>query len=266
MSVVRDRLWIWGHEAGSHNDRYGLSGSSRMTPAEGALYLGVPNLIMVRYDDLPGPPFDQYARALSPLSRVVWSIVGAGGRTEQDEVAIAVDLASRFPNICGVMMDDFFRSGDAEGGIGVFDSEMLVDLRGRLTADGRKLDLWVVLYRHNLDPSVREHLAQCDVVAFWTWRAEELDALDQSFEEVECLAPSSRKVLGCYMWDYGAGKPMPVSSMEHQCRTGLRWLQEGRIEGMIFLASCICDLDLEAVEWTRRWIQEVGDMELEAGG
>jgi len=237
-----------------------------MTPAEGALYLGVPNLIMVRYNDRPAPPFDQHARALSPLDRVVWSVVGAGGRTERDEVVVVRDLASRFPNIRGVMMDDFFRGRDADGGIAVFDLEELAALRGRLVVDGRKLDLWVVLYRHNLDPSVRDHLAQCDVVAFWTWRAEELDALERSFEDVERLAPSPRKVLGCYMWDYGTGKPMPISSMEHQCRLGLHWIREGRIEGMIFLASCICDLGLETVDWTRRWIREVGDMELEAGG
>jgi len=31
---------------------------------------------------------------------------------------------------------------------------------------------------------------------------------------------------------------------------------------MIFLASCICDLDLEAVEWTRAWIDQVGNEQL----
>ena len=56
------------------------------------------------------------------------------------------------------------------------------------------------------------------------------------------------------MWDYGAKQPMSLRAMEQQCSLGLRWLQEGRIEGMIFLAACICDLNLEAVEWTRRWI------------
>ena len=67
------------------------------------------------------------------------------------------------------------------------------------------------------------------------------------------------KILGCYMWDYGRKQPMPLERMQYQCETGLRWLQEGRIEGMIFLASCICDLELETVEWTRRWIAAVGD-------
>ena len=78
----------------------------------------------------------------------------------------------------------------------------------------------------------------------------------------EALHPGARLVLGCYLWDYGDKRPLPVESMERQCRAGLRWLQEGRIEGMIFLASCICDLGLESVEWTRRWIAEVGHREL----
>jgi len=47
--------------------------------------------------------------------------------------------------------------------------------------------------------------------------------------------------------------------MRHQCELGLQWLKLGRIEGMIFLATKICDLDLEAVEWTRQWMAQVGD-------
>lgn len=86
-----------------------------------------------------------------------------------------------------------------------------------------------------------------------------LSELEENFERVEHLAPSCRKVLGCYMWDYGNRKPMPISLMERQCQIGLQWLRDGRIDGMIFLASCICDLELETVEWTRRWIREVGD-------
>ena len=66
------------------------------------------------------------------------------------------------------------------------------------------------------------------------------------------------------MWDFGIGKPMPLERMKKQCELALRWLQEGRIEGMIFLATNICDLDLEAVNWTRRWIAEVGDQQLGA--
>ena len=65
------------------------------------------------------------------------------------------------------------------------------------------------------------------------------------------------------MWDFGvAGHSMPLEMMEVQCKKGLEWLGNGRIKGMIFLASCICDLELEAVEWTRKWMKEVKNMDL----
>ncbi len=264
MSQVKDRFWIWGHEAGSHNNQYGLKGMSQMTPTEGAFFLGVPNLIMVRYKGKPAPPFDQCALALSPLKRVVWSIVGAGGETEANEVELVLDLASRFPNICGVHMDDFFYGKpDEKGRIAVHTPDELKAIKKRLVVDDRKFDLWVTLYTTNMDlPNIDKHLEQCDVVTYWTWRAEELNELEQNFNRLEQVSSSSRKVLGCYMWDYGDHKPISLSLMQHQCEFGLRYLREGRIEGIIFLASCICDLGLKAVEWTRKWIQEVGEENL----
>jgi len=47
--------------------------------------------------------------------------------------------------------------------------------------------------------------------------------------------------------------------MQRQCELGVEWLRSGRIEGMISLASCICDLGLDAVEWTRDWVAREGD-------
>ena len=52
--------------------------------------------------------------------------------------------------------------------------------------------------------------------------------------------------------------------MKKQCAFALRWLREGRIEGMILLATNICDLNLETVNWTRSWVAEVGNQPLEA--
>lgn len=50
--------------------------------------------------------------------------------------------------------------------------------------------------------------------------------------------------------------------MKLQCEAGLRWLREGRIEGMIFLGNTVLDLGYESAEWTRQWIQQVGDVRL----
>ena len=263
MDTVRDHLWVWGHYEGSHNDGWDLAGPSRATPLEGAAYLGVPNLIMVRYRDLPAPPFDQYAIPLRALDRVVWSVVGASGATGEEERAHVLDLASRAPNITGVMMDDFFHRADDGDGVGVLSPDDLRGLRGELRSGGRDLDLWVVLYDHQLHLPVGEHLGLCDKVTYWTWEAHNLQHLERDFARAEELAPAAGKLLGCYMYDYGCKAPMPLELMQRQCELGLRWLGEGRIEGMVFLASCICDLELEAVEWTRQWVSEVGSTALQ---
>jgi hypothetical protein len=123
----------------------------------------------------------------------------------------------------------------------------------------RRLDLWAVVYEHQLERPLALYLELLDFVSFWTWDSEKLRGLEGNLARLEKLAPRRGRVLGCYLWDYGRKKPMPLDLMRHQCELGLRWLRQGRIEGMIFLASCLCDLELEAVEWTRNWIAQMGE-------
>ncbi len=144
--------------------------------------------------------------------------------------------------------------------------EDLRQLRKRLTVGGRKLDLGVTLYVSQLDPRITAHLQQCDVVSLWTWESANLAHLEENLAKFQALMPGKRVLLGLYMWDFSdARKPMPVELMKKQCGLALRWLREGRIEGMIFLATNICDMNLEAVHWSRRWIAEVGDQPLGEG-
>ena len=268
--TVRDKFWIWGHVAGSHNGQYGLKGTSRMTPAEGAFYLNVPNVIFVAYPDhnepckmLPEPAlYDQYAISFSPLRRVVWSIVGAGGHVNQNAVQSLRELAQKFPNLVGTQMDDFFRNTLDGGKVGALTPGELSYVQNQLTVNGRRLGLWVTVYHTDLKFDLSKYLTHVDVVTYWTWDAKDLENLEEGFAEAEKAAPHAQKVLGCYMWDYGSQSPIPIALMQKQCSLGLQWLRSGRITGMIFLASCICDLGLEAVEWTRNWIREVGDTEL----
>lgn len=259
MGALGDSLWLWGHEAASHNEHWGLPAPSRMTPAEAAFYLGIPNLVMVVYQGKPEPPFDLHARALDPLRRVVWSIVGDSSSTRNDETPDldeVVRLAAGHGNVTGAILDDFFHEPDAAGAVGRYTPQALAGFRERLRAAARPLDLWVVLYAHQLHLPVRAHLDECDVVTFWTWRARDLPALPERFAQLEALAPAARRVLGCYLWDYGERAPMPLELFQGQVRQGLAWLREGRIEGMIFLATCICDLGLDTVEWLRRAVAD----------
>ena len=132
--TLRDRFWVWTHVAGSYKGVFGLP-DSRMTPVEGAVYLAVPNVLFIRFHEQPPMPFDPYAIAFRPFKRVVWSLVGASGQSSDEERKHVLDLAGRFPNIVGFVMDDFFH---ADGPTGSLSVEQLKELRSRLVIGGKK--------------------------------------------------------------------------------------------------------------------------------
>jgi len=266
--TVRDACWLWGQEAGCYhrhrNNAWRLPGQSRMTPAEGAYYMGIPNVMVVRFNGRPEPPFRQYALPLRPLRRVVWSIVGDSSTASNDrqpDIDEVVSLGEEFPNLTGAIMDDFFIADQAHAP-GRYTPEAVAGFRARLHRAARPLDLYVVLYTHDLGLPLGAHLESVDAVTFWTWNARDLADLEANFRRLEEMAPGKRKLLGLYMWDFGGATPMPLDAMEHQCRLGLQWLRAGRVEGLVFLSNCIADLELEAVEYARSFIAEVGDMSL----
>ena len=133
--TIRDRLWIFTFAANSDLPHIGRR--SVMTPAEGAFYLGVPNIIVVqsseseaRYGRLE-PPFAQYTVALRPLKQVVWSVVGSGGFQSPVETKEVLELAGSTPNFAGIMLDDFF-TGQKEGKRAQLTVRELAELRRQL--------------------------------------------------------------------------------------------------------------------------------------
>ncbi len=117
MLKVKDKFWLWTHEAGICND--GIFGrlikDSRITPVEAALYMGFQNILFVKSRNKPQPSmYEKYAISFTPFKKVVWSIVGDGScnddiNSKDSDVVLIPRLAIQFPNICGVIMDDFFR-------------------------------------------------------------------------------------------------------------------------------------------------------------
>ena len=416
-STVLDRLWIWTHPVGVHDGidlGEGRKGQSRMKPVEGAEYLGVPNLYFVHFPNNPPiSQFRQYALDFRPMKRVVWSLTGAGGDTSPEGRETVLKLAREFPNISGLVLDDFlhwsadsppdpwlavndasfpvdlvitpsapvgvdrivlvqtdWHSGDyrsKEFAIDVSNDgrgwnevhrgallntagakaevklpgtqvaalrvrilsthdtqaarscglaeiqiwegdrlipvdqwkamatstyserfcagnvlttrrpksdptvittpqpvpasmtpEQLKSLRERIAANGQTLPITCVVYTHQISPRILPHVNQVDKVAMWTWRSDDLVNLEVNFERLRHIVHPKPILLGCYLFDYGDNKQMTVDRMRLQCELGLRWLQEGKIEGMIFLASNVGDMGLPAVEWTRKWITSVG--------
>jgi hypothetical protein len=258
---LRDRLWMWGHDAGSLVKGYGIGGKdSDIQPAAALEFMGIPNVCMVRFTGTPLPPFDDYVKQFAHTKRLTWSFVdGAKNFTTEEKKRQALDLASRTPNLVGLDMDDFFLgdaspkadSGEASANLTVSQVEQV---KKELVVAGRRLDLSMVVYSHQVRPEIRKHVDLVDTVYYWTWKARDLANLEENFAAFRKIVPRKPALLGIYMWDFGEKKVIPVDLMEHQCRLALEWLKKGEIEGMIFHCTPLCGMKLEAVEWSRDWI------------
>ena len=305
--TVRDRLWIFTVVEGGNNKKSPASpngnvkhyiddfapGGSRMTPAEGAFWLGVPNLLFIRSNSQPASPevevgrkktsYQQYATSFQPLDRVVWSVVGGGGEGGMRELPATLSLAQEFPNIRGIFMDDFVRpiprkkATDAHTGRPAMPLADLRRLREQTKTNGRPLDVWVTLYTHEVNPERKNKaipfrscepplagfLGDFDVLTLWTWDSTEIPELEANLLALEKIAPKKARIaLGLYLWDFQNKKPVSVELMKHQCDLGLKWLKEGRISDMIFLANTMLDVGMPSADFSRQWIKEHGGEKL----
>lgn len=132
----------------------------------------------------------------------------------------------------------------------------------RHTIHGKSLPVMAVIYTRQIKARALPHLNAVDQLCLWTWRPDDLKNLEANFVALERLLPNKDLFLGCYMYDFHESKPLSVDRMKHQTELAHRWLHEGRIKGIIFLANGIADVGLEAVAWTRQWIAEHGDERL----
>lgn len=264
--TVRDRLWLFASPTGSTAPHTGRR--TVMSPAEGACYLGIPNIYMNqanagaeaklgRFE----PPFDQYAVALRPFKRVLWGLVGSGGFTTPEERKEGVELIRKTPNFVGAHLDDFFTS-KATGKRAVLTVDELREIRQTLRAGDRPLEIYSTYYTTLLKFPLGDYLKLLDGVTFWTWKPEDLVHLDTNLAKVKEAAPHLKVIQGCYLVDFTRKTSIPVPAMQRQCEMGLEYLKRKRIEGMMFLSNGVMDLGFESVEWTRRWIEKVGDTRL----
>ena len=263
--TVRDRLWIFCCAANS--DFPSMKRRSVMTPAEGAFFLGVPNIIMVqssiteaKYGRLE-PPFAQYMYALRPLKRVVWSVVGSGGFSDPKETEEVLDLAKTQPSFVGAMLDDFF-TGQKDGQRAKWTVDELAQFRRRLLAIDKDFKIFATYYyASQVDLPLGDYLDLIDVVTLWCGPKDVVN-LEANLKRAEASAPKCKKMLGCYVVDYGGKRGLSVELMKLQCETGLKWLREGRIHDMIFLANTVLDVGLPSAEFSRQWIKRVGNEKL----
>lgn len=268
MAIARDKMWMFGTCA--HDDDIFLFNTSettktlrrsRMTPAEGAFVLDIPNMILINSDGVPAPfSIDAYGymESFTRMEKVMWSSIGSGGFRCGEEESFICEIAERYPNVVGTYLDDFYAHfADKDKDHAIENAiEFLAGIRKKLDAAPRRMDIYVTWYMEHLDLLNEELMKYIDGLTLWTSSSEELSLLEARFEKTKKAFPDKKILIGLYLYDYGARKSVPVDMMKHQCEVSLRLLKEGKIDGMIFLSNTVMGVGLESELWLREWLEE----------
>ena len=262
-----DGLWLWGHNAGSHHkpiNTYNLPGNNLMDPKEACDYLGIRKCCRVAYGAYgPFPPFDDEAKKLMGLKEVVWSAIGDGSSKQHNKNQSDLDeilrIAEEYDNISGAILDDFFISPTADGQVARHSIESIREMRNKLHEfNKRPLDLWLVWYTHQLNYELASYIELFDVLTLWEWKGSNLINFEDNIREFISKTPRKRRLIGCYLWNFGEQMPMTIPQLEYQLQLCLKWIKEGEIEGVVFCANTVVDIGLESVDYVRNWISKNG--------
>ena len=267
---LREKTWLWGHPAGRYNNEFGNNRESRMTPMECCLYLGIRNTFMIPVGWKANRR--QYNKAFTTLRSVAWECYGAA--KNPDEVDPLIKEAADFPNIHGVVFDDFQRGGWPE--YTKIPVENLWEVNRRLhNNDVRDMAMWMVLYTREFandpnDPNRKgyndelfaPYIEPFDGLILWTWDERDVPLIPEKYEAFKKMCAGKRHMVGLYLYNFGENRDATAEAVKWQLDFWYDKLKSGEIEGIVFHTNTMADLDLEAYDVAKAWMEEHGDEEI----
>ena len=248
-----DRLWMWGHHAKSVSD--GVSGippGPEVDMAEACRRMGIPGCAVVRWRNMPtAEEIPAYMRQFEGFRRVAFSVTDGAKGTFEEKVELGLGLAAKMPNLSMFFLDDFFVKS-----CGLTQPlEKIRALRERLAPLGVRLAVVLYADQDGVRPELKDYLDLCDEISFWFWNGRNVAGIESEVAKLrELVGPAKTILLGQYMWDFGARRPMPPELMRLQLEAAHRLLHSGGVQGLVFHCTPIVDRGLEAVRISREWI------------
>lgn len=262
---VGDRLWIWGHHAealrdwknGGYRAKGGLPARRHIDVYEACRYLGIRNAALIPWGGgFPADPFDPYYRRYRDMRRTAWRISMGGPECLIPFTEVAFEFQEQMGNLTTCYLDDYFVDKDY-----IRPLDELREVRDRLHS--RDIKLTVVLYTDQgggINPTIRPSVDICDEVSLWFWNGKNLGTMEEQVHKCRAFIGEGKSMLlGIYMWDWGAGKPIPPETMRRQLDLARKFLAEGTVSGLIFHSNLNCDIGDPSAEISRLWIAEHAD-------
>ena len=244
---LRDKFWQWGHPEGCYNngqDGWGNMAESRMTPMEGCLYLGISKTFMV------------------PVGRKI---------NRPEKIEQIIEESKEFPNITAAVLDDFVGKAKKRRDAGEeVNADILVSVRERFNHNEvRPIDMWMVLYTREFglegvdDTPLCPFLDACNGIIMWTWEEKDVPLIPKKFEVLKKLTPGTRKMFGCYLYNFGERKQATAEAVKWQLDFYREKILAGEAEGVVFHTNTMADLDYEAYDAALEWMAIHGDEEVD---
>ena len=264
-------------------NRASVTAARRMTPAEGAFYLNIPNLLLIRSNNLPRLPDSEHGRARNELPAIrhlvsaarPGRLVGRGQRWSgrHGRIALRPVAGPGVPQYRRHLPGRFHHRPEERGRRPPDRASRLAAQRTRAAREklkslGRPMDVWVTLYTHEVNP---KHPGTSIAIRRWPTFSTSSTCLRcgrgtptscRSWKRAWRPWNASPPRSGASPWGVPLGlphsRPVPLEFDAHQCELGLKWLKEKRIQEMIFLANTVLDVGLPSAEFARNWIAKVG--------
>lgn len=263
---LRDRLWMWGHDAGVYdgpNGVYNIPLSPPISMADGIKSMGIPNVCVIR----SGTPGEEYRKQFHDVKRIAWNLSGGSNESYRALKDYVFGLRDTMPNLTGYYLDDFFhignqpgfdRNSETQAAPASLSMDEMRELYQETVAHKRRLDLAIVLYTAQLCPAIKPVMKYVDVVSLWIWDGKDIQKIEANFQKYRSLVPDKPTLLGIYMWDFGGRKELGKDFMVQQLDYALQLYKQGQIEGLIFHCTPLCNKGLAAVDYARDWIARHG--------
>ncbi len=165
---IRSKLWMWGYTQEQIGVTVPFSGSSKShcSLESAADYFGMPNTVFMNSMHT----WDRVEENLAYLksSQKIICALPHGQQASIDGARKISELSLRFPQITGVVMDDFLQlSGHPTT------HEMVREIKNNLRAANPKLELCVVMYSDLNHLPLEPYLEDIDAIMLWRWVSSE---------------------------------------------------------------------------------------------
>lgn len=259
---MKQKGWVWegiGCDPELLPTIYGVGEGVGYFGVTGANYMFHPN------NDVAMQKLSHVPQITADISKWVWfetkSETGrfAIGQSRDDnpeavmaEAANVSRLSLEYPNLVAAFIDD--THGVATHANATPDAPARI--KEALCQHNPDLDLWIVVYTHELDkPYWKDWMGAVDVINLWVWEYQNLVHLEEYLSRCHEIFPDKRVVMGIYIHDYPSRSPLPLDYLQIELDTIVRHLESGSLDGYNILGNCIIDQHPAQAEFIRDFIQ-----------